>query len=107
MKLQKFTAISVIAVGFLFVSGLMSNAYAISSSKPSKITDFKLKSSAGKPLRKTDVILAIKERYKTAMPKITIRSGRPECFDAKFFDKGVMKRVSFNCTKTQLVMTAK
>jgi len=109
MKLRKFTATAVIAVGFLFASSLMSSAYAVSSSNVAKVKDFKLKPSKGKRLRHSDISLAIRQHYKGVKPRISKRasSGIANCFDVKFVYKNVLKRVSFNCTKTKLVMQAK
>lgn len=109
MKLQKLITASAIAVGFLFISSLVTSAYAVSSSNANKVKDFKLKPTNGKKLRHSDISLAIRSHYKGVRPKIFKRasSSRLNCYDVKFVYKNEIKRVSFNCTSTKLVMQAK
>jgi len=109
MKLKKFITASIIIVSFLFVSNLMSSAYAVSSSNATKVPDYKLKPAKGKSLRHSDIVLAIRKYYEGVRPRVSLRksSGRSNCYDVKFVYKNVLKRVSFNCTSTKLVMQAR
>ncbi len=109
MKLQKLITASVIAVSFLFISSLKTSVYAISSSNANKVKDYKLKPANGKKLRHSDISLAVRSRYRGVRTKISKRrsSLSADCYDVKFVYKNELKRVSFNCTKTKLVMQAR
>lgn len=109
MKLQKLIRVFVVAVSLLVASGSINSVFAISSSNASKVKDFNLKPANGKKLRHSDISLAIRSRYRGVRPKIMKRasSARSNCYDVKFVYKNVLKRVSFNCTATKLVMQAR
>ena len=109
MKLLTEIKALVLAVAILLISALTSNVYALSSTNSSKVKDFKLKPPNGKLLKRSDISLAIRKHYEGVRPRIAKRklSGKPNCYDVKFIYKNQLKRVSFNCTTTKLVMQAK
>jgi len=87
---------------------LSSSALAVSSSNPNKVKDFKLRAANGKIVKRADVSMEIRRIYSGVRPKIVRRaSGKAGCYDAKFVYKSKLRRVSFNCTTTRLVMHAK
>jgi len=109
MKLSQIAKYCVILMAIFFTASFASNAMAVSSTNSSKVKDFKLKPTPGKALRYSDISLAIRTYYPGVRPRVSKRklAGKPNCFDVKFLYKNELRRVSFNCTATQLVMQAR
>lgn len=108
MVLPTTTKFFLSAVMVLFILAMSGNVLAVSSSNPNKVRDFKLTPSSGKVLRRSDVSLEVRRNFDGARPRIVRRlSGKANCYDVKFVYKSQLRRVSFNCTTTRLIMHAK
>ena len=107
MKFLKIMKVSVIAVVAAFTLNLTATTYAISSTESNKVRDFQLSPTKGKPLRKSDVSIAVRKIYDGARPRIWKRqaSSNANCYDVKFLYKNELKRVSFNCSASRRQLT--
>lgn len=108
MKFLKTIKISAFALVAAFAFNLTATTFAISSTASSKVKDFALKPANGNVLRHSDISIAVRKTYRGARPRISRRlsSMRSDCYDVKFLYKNELKRVSFNCSKTDTLLTA-
>lgn len=100
MKFLKIAKASIFALIAAFALNLTAATFALSSTSPGNVRDFKLVPTNGKSLRYSDISIAVRKTYLGARPRITKRrsSASHNCYDVKFLYKNELKRVSFNCS---------
>lgn len=102
-KTVKVVATATVVAAALNMTGF---TYAVSSTAAHGIKDFKIAAHNGK-VSKAQVAVAVRRGYKGVVPRITPKPSPmyPNCYNARFMYKGELKRVTFNCSKSNTELT--
>lgn len=103
LKMLKVTGTVVAVAVAINMTGF---TYAVSSTAAHKIKDYKVVEHNGK-VRRSQIAVAVRKGFPSAKPTITAtpKPMFPNCYNVRFKYHGEMKRMTFNCSTGNTILS--